>query len=114
MEQQDLLIFGKGYISASYTHPDSPTTIYAVFRDVTEDGLRNYVLENTFGPWTNPNGSFNTNYQDIHDLASVEVMKLFHDLKVVGRVSTARWVPNSWAGRVVRFNPSPGPVDSIS
>ena len=113
MEQQDLLIFGKGYISASYTHPDSPTTIYAVFRDVTEDGLRNYVLENTFGPWVEPDGSFNARYTELHDKASVEVMKLFHDLKVVGRVSS-RWVPDSWKARVVRFNPDRGPVNSIS
>jgi hypothetical protein len=107
MKQQDLLIYGKHYICASYTHPDSPTMLYAVFRDVTDDGQRNYVLENVFGPWVNSDGSFDTEWQSLFDEASTEVMRLFHELREVGRVSSARWVPKSWQGRVVRFNPKP-------
>lgn len=107
MKQQDLLIYGKHYISASYTHPNSPTMIYAVFRDVTEDGQRNYVLENTFGPWVKADGSFDEQWRDLFREASEEVMRLFLDLQHVGRVSSARWVPESWESRVVRFNPKP-------
>jgi len=60
--------FGDDYVTATWTDTVNGATHMAIFRDLTDDGITNFVITQLAGPWrTIENGkvSFNETHKDL-------------------------------------------------
>jgi hypothetical protein len=94
IKHEDLLILGKGYASANFSHPDWPTQAIVIFRRLdTKSNRSNYALESMNGPWTEDREKYAS---DKSDMAAVSV-ELMEYLSVVYEPAN---LEKFWKGRV--------------
>lgn len=100
MKVQDggLLFFGDTYVCATWVDDNTNESYMAVFRDLTDDSVTNFVITQLAGPWNKRN--------DEGDLEFVDYYKdLWWELRTRAEVicdSLNREKPVIWHGEIQR------------
>ena len=93
-----LLFFGDTYVCTTWVDGNTNESYMAVFRDLTDDGVVNFVMTQLAGPWVNRDGNsallFDEYYKDLW-------WELYTRAEKV-RDSLNREVPVIWEGEIQR------------
>lgn len=71
VKDQDLLFLGDNYLFASWLNTSTNEMYYAIFRDLTEDNVTNFVISQLAGPWRDYDAEtdslvFNSEYDKVY------------------------------------------------
>lgn len=105
LKDQDLFKLGQGYVFASFTHPASPTMMYVIFRDLTEDGKVNFAMTDPIhGPWNlHDNAGTPNDYSDDRTLYDAQFDGVFLEVSkranLLHRELNDNIAGETWGGR---------------
>jgi len=76
VKDDQLLFLGSDYVFASWLNTSENYWIYAIFRDLTDDGVSNFVISQLAGPWRGFNEETDSLvFNDEHDALFLATQK---------------------------------------
>ena len=92
VKDSDLLYVGSDYVFASWFVEGAPTMSYAFFRDLTDDGITNFVISSITGCWKKYDENtgdlvFDEQYKDQLFAVTEKAEKLLQELNKEGDIT---------------------------